>query len=70
MEDLQRLLQSQLRGEAMTGDMPLNDTAEQIQISSLALLKMLRHGIDVLPILYRKGWCSNGSHGPDARRIY
>ncbi len=45
MEDLQRLIQSQLGGGAPAGDMPLNDTAEQIQISSLALLKMLKHGI-------------------------
>ena len=27
-----------------TGDTPQVDTAEQVQISSLALLKMLKHG--------------------------
>jgi hypothetical protein len=45
--DLQRLLQEQLGamvGGGMHGDMPLNDTSEQIQISSMALLKMLKHG--------------------------
>ena len=42
--DLQSLLRGQLGGMAHMGDMPLNDTAEQIQISSLALLKMLKHG--------------------------
>lgn len=42
--DLQSLLQAQLGGMQQMGDVPLNDTAEQIQISSLALLKMLKHG--------------------------
>lgn len=28
----------------MDANMPVNDTSEQIQISSLALLKMLKHG--------------------------
>ena len=44
MEDLQRMLQGQLGGMAPHGDIPLNDTSEKIQISSLALLKMLKHG--------------------------
>ena len=42
--DLQSLLRGQLGALGQMGDMPLNDTAEQIQISSLALLKMLKHG--------------------------
>ena len=32
---------------APTGDSPQVDTAEQVQISSLALLKMLKHGTSV-----------------------
>ncbi len=46
MEDLQRMLMGQMQGAGAvpTGDIPLNDTCEQIQISSLALLKMLKHG--------------------------
>ena len=31
-------------GEPVGDDMPLPDTSEQIYISSLALLKMLKHG--------------------------
>jgi len=42
--DLQRLLQGGLMRQGPQGDIPLNDTSEQIQISSLALLKMLKHG--------------------------
>ena len=30
--------------QAATGDSPQGDTAENVQISSLALLKMLKHG--------------------------
>ena len=30
--------------QAATGDSPQVDTAENVQISSLALLKMLKHG--------------------------
>lgn len=48
MENLQQLL-GQARGggggaEAAAGDQPSPDTSEQIHISSLALLKMLKHG--------------------------
>ena len=66
MEDLASLLQGQLGGYggAAGADIPLNDTSEQIQISSLALLKMLKHGILILGLIFdKKGWCSNGSHG-------
>lgn len=31
-------------GGAAQGDTPMPDTAEKIQISSLSLLKMLKHG--------------------------
>jgi 26S proteasome regulatory subunit N11 len=46
MERLQRLLQSQMGGQAgqSAQDTPQVDTSEQIYISSLALLKMLKHG--------------------------
>ncbi len=37
-------------GQQATGDIPLNDTSEQIQISSLALLKMLKHGKAGVPM--------------------
>jgi hypothetical protein len=43
-DDLVRLLQGQFGGGMPAGDMPLTDTSEKIQISSLALLKMLKHG--------------------------
>ena len=49
MDQLQRLLAGQMGGAAPQGpgiDSPLNDTSEQIHISSLALLKMLKHGIN------------------------
>jgi len=71
MEDLQRLLQGQLGGAAAMGDMPLNDTAETIQISSLALLKMLKHGIveKAAKLKNRQGWRPYGSHGTYAWRI-
>jgi hypothetical protein len=46
--DLQRLQQmlNQMpgRGAGGGGDAPAPDTAEKIQISSLSLLKMLKHG--------------------------
>lgn len=48
MDEFTRLLQGQMGGMGggqQMADMPLNDTSEQIQISSLALLKMLKHGI-------------------------
>lgn len=43
--DLQQIL-AQLRGGAHSqrSDAPLPDTSEKIQISSLSLLKMLKHG--------------------------
>ena len=47
MDRLQRLLGQAGGGGAASGpggDVPQVDTAEQIYISSLALLKMLKHG--------------------------
>lgn len=46
MERLQQMLQ-QMQGGRNAGpavDQPSPDTAEKIQISSLSLLKMLKHG--------------------------
>jgi 26S proteasome regulatory subunit N11 len=45
MERLQRLFgQAGGGGGAPGGDTPQQDTSEQVYISSLALLKMLKHG--------------------------
>jgi hypothetical protein len=47
MQELQQFISS-LRGggdAAQFSDSPAPDTAEKVQISSLALLKMLKHGI-------------------------
>jgi hypothetical protein len=41
---LQQML-GRARGGAPETDAPLPDTSEKIQISSLSLLKMLKHGI-------------------------
>jgi 26S proteasome regulatory subunit N11 len=45
--DIQRLLASMQGrgGGGLVQDSPMPDTAEKIQISSLSLLKMLKHGI-------------------------
>ena len=46
------LMQQQMMGGGrpqMQGDMPLPDTGEQIYISSLALLKMLKHSRAGIP---------------------
>lgn len=49
---LQRLLQQRGGGGAnANADTPMQDTAEKIQISSLSLLKMLKHGMNVNAIL-------------------
>ncbi|KAI9592219.1 putative RPN11-26S proteasome regulatory subunit [Syncephalis fuscata] len=55
MDRLQRLLQSAGNGMMMPGmqpgmDLPVNDTAEVVHISSLALLKMLKHGRAGVPM--------------------
>jgi hypothetical protein len=53
-------------------DIPVVDTAEMTYVSSLALLKMLKHGINFLaPKLNNKRsrWSSYGSYGSHARRI-
>jgi len=53
MQNLQQLLR-QMQGQGMGGmqgpppDSPIVDTAEQVYISSLALLKMLKHGTFLL----------------------
>jgi 26S proteasome regulatory subunit N11 len=53
--DLQRLLQAQMGGgggrqRPQPGvEMPLADTGEQVYISSLALLKMLKHARSGIP---------------------
>ncbi|CAG9323825.1 unnamed protein product [Blepharisma stoltei] len=49
--DFQRIMQQQfnMRGQNL-GDVPMVDTAEQIYISSLALLKMLKHGRAGVPL--------------------
>lgn len=49
IQNLQRMFMNQLgggQGPEMP-EMPLPDTSEQIYISSLALLKMLKHGIKI-----------------------
>ncbi len=38
------------RGRGAPSDAPLNDTAETIYVSSLALLKMLKHGRAGVPM--------------------
>ena len=51
MERLQRLFSSvggQAAAAGPQGDTPQVDTAEQVYISSLALLKMLKHGDTVM----------------------
>jgi len=48
--DLSRLLQGGMGRPAAAGDMKMVDTAEQIYISSLALLKMLKHGRAGVPL--------------------
>ena len=45
MMDMDSLLASGIGATAPGQDIPLMDTAEVVQISSLALLKMLKHGI-------------------------
>lgn len=48
MDRLQRLLTQSPAG--MSADVPLMDTAETVYISSLALLKMLKHGRAGVPM--------------------
>ncbi|GBG34683.1 26S proteasome non-ATPase regulatory subunit 14 [Hondaea fermentalgiana] len=50
MEGLMRLLQQGGGGMRPTGDMPQPDTAETVSISSLALIKMLKHGRAGVPM--------------------
>ena len=84
--DLQRL-QQMLSGMSGRGgaqpDAPAPDTAEKIQISSLSLLKMLKHGKKFADIIAdfqllspysslatRSRWCPYGGHGLDVGAIY
>lgn len=48
MERLQRIFGASGMGQPPT-DSPLLDSSEQVYISSLALLKMLKHGAWILP---------------------
>ena len=59
-------------------DAPVVDTAEQVYISSLALLKMLKHGragkpqihSKIIPQLHYLFYrCSHGGHGFDVGRV-
>lgn len=50
MERLQQLLNSNQVGGGMSNEGPLMDTAETVYISSLALLKMLKHGRAGVPM--------------------
>jgi len=66
---LQRMLARAQGGGAMPQDGAVYDSAETIHISSLSLLKMLKHGNVYfheslwLIVLYRTSWCSDGGHG-------
>ena len=53
MQRLQQLLGQAGAGRGPAADSPLPDTAEKVQISSLSLLKMLKHGriLHQIPIL-------------------
>lgn len=42
---MQQMMQQMGGGGGPPADTPLPDTAEKIQISSLSLLKMLKHGM-------------------------
>jgi len=50
MEQIQRMLGSMRGGGGPAADTPLPDTSEKIQISSLSLLKMLKHGRAGIPM--------------------
>jgi 26S proteasome regulatory subunit N11 len=49
MERLQRIFGASGMGQPPT-DSPLLDSSEQVYISSLALLKMLKHGAHATPL--------------------
>lgn len=53
MERLQQLMMRGGAGGAGGGDGPVVDTAEMVYISSLALLKMLKHGRAGVPMEVR-----------------
>ena len=64
MNQISRMLQGQQGGGGQpNADTPQVDTAEQIFVSSLALIKMLKHGAELLVVLkcldrYRRGLCA------------
>lgn len=50
LDALRRMLQMGAGGRGAQPDAPLPDTSEKIQISSLSLLKMLKHGRAGIPM--------------------
>lgn len=75
---LQQMLANLQGGGAQRAvDAPLPDTAETVYISSLSLLKMLKHGelhpqgpsCDVAYLMCRPCWRPDGGDGPDAGGI-
>jgi hypothetical protein len=71
IQNIQRLFMNQMgqQGGDMP-EMPLADTSEQIYISSLALLKMLKHGKHPIKnLIHSSSWSAHGSYGAYVRRI-
>ena len=71
MERLQQLMMRGGAGGAGGGDGPVVDTAEMVYISSLALLKMLKHGRAGVPMEVRwqhSPFCEPNLAGPPAPR--
>lgn len=65
---------SQMGGgmDSLGVDAPIADTSETVHISSLALLKMLKHGLVALYVFckgVRSCGCSYGSYGTYVGRI-
>ena len=63
MEQMQRMMQQRAGGGqgGPPGDTPQVDTAEQVYISSLALLKMLKHGERLQPAQVLLSWRHSGT---------
>ena len=76
--DFRRMLGMMGANPAPDLDAPKPDTAEKVQISSLSLLKMLKHGICTefflnfwyFHSIYRSCWSPNGSYGINAWSIF
>ena len=47
MRRLQQMLSGGRNDGAAQADAPKSDTAEKVQISSLSLLKMIKHGMEI-----------------------